>query len=122
MISATLKGVVAQRLVRRLCPHCKKLCKPEPEEFKIVGTPEIYKAEGCEFCRGTGYSGRIALHEILKIDKDLKNLILQSRDIEKIRTAALKNGLKTLNDDAKEKIRTGLIDFDEARRVLENFV
>ena len=103
LLAATLKGVVAQRLVRKICKQCKGI--------------------GCEICRGTGYSGRIALHEILCVDKNLRNLILNSRDLDEIKTAALEAGLKTLADDAHEKIRAGLTTLEEVRRVLgEDFI
>jgi len=108
LLAATLNGVVAQRLVRRLCPHCKKI-SPDGTFFTAVG---------CEHCRSTGYSGRIALHEILRVDKNLRSLILNSRDLDEIRTCALDNGLKTLSDDALEKVRAGLTTLDEIQRVL----
>ena len=98
LLAATLNGVVAQRLVRKICRHCG--------------------GKGCENCRGTGYSGRIALHEILRVDKNLRSLILNSRDLDEIKTFALENGLKTLADDALEKVRAGLTTLDEVRRVL----
>ena len=112
LLSATLNGVVAQRLVRKLCPHCKQI--------REDGT---FSAVGCEHCRSTGYSGRLALHEIFRVDKNLRSLILNSRDLDEIRTAAIEHGLKTLADDAREKIRAGLTTTDEIRRVLgEDFV
>ena len=107
LLAATLKGVVAQRLVRRLCPHCKKILAD--------GT---FEAVGCEHCRSTGYSGRIALHEILSVDKNLRNLILNSRDLDEIKNFALEAGLKTLADDALEKIHSGLTTIAEIHRVL----
>lgn len=107
LLAATLNGVVAQRLVRRLCPHCKKIA---PD-----GT---FKAIGCEHCRSTGYSGRIALHEILRVDKNLRGLIRTSHDLDEIRASAIDGGLKTLKDDALEKVRAGLTTIDEVRRVL----
>lgn len=109
LLAATLNGVVAQRLVRRLCPHCKQICAD--------GT---FEAVGCEHCRGTGYSGRIALHEILRVDKDMRSLIINSRDLDEIRRSALEAGLKTLADDALEKIRAGLTTLSEVRRVLNS--
>ena len=98
LLAATLKGVVAQRLVRKICNHCG--------------------GKGCSECRSTGYSGRIALHEILYVDKGLRSLILNSRDLDEIKTLAIESGLKTLHDDALEKVRAGLTTFDEIRRVL----
>ena len=98
LLAATLKCVVAQRLVRRVCPYCK--------------------AKGCKNCRGTGYSGRIALHEILRVDKNLRSLIINSRDLDEIKACALESGLKTLADDASEKINAGFTTINEVRRVL----
>ena len=98
LLAATLNGVTAQRLVRKNCTHCG--------------------GKGCEHCRKTGYSGRIALHEILRVDKNLRSLILNSRDLDEIKIFALENGLKTLADDALEKVRAGLTTRDEIRRVL----
>ena len=107
LLAATLNGVVAQRLVRRLCPHCKKIA---PD-----GT---FMAIGCEHCRSTGYSGRIALHEILRVDKNLRGLIRTSHDLDEIRASAIDGGLQTLKDDALKKVRAGLTTIDEVRRVL----
>ena len=98
LLAATLNGVVAQRLVRKLCTQCG--------------------GKGCEHCRGTGYSGRIALHEILRVEKNLRSLIRMSRDLNEIKSSALDAGLKTLADDAAEKIRAGLTTPAEVRRVL----
>lgn len=109
LLAATLNGVIAQRLVRRLCPKCKKICAD--------GT---FEAVGCSDCRRTGYSGRIALHEILRVDKNLRSLILNSRNLDEIKTAALDAGLRTLTDDALEKVRAGLTSLAEVRRVLNN--
>ena len=107
LLAATLNGVVAQRLVRKLCPRCKKILAD--------GT---FEAVGCSECRGTGYSGRIALHEILRVEKNLRSLIRMSRDLDEIKSSALESGLKTLADDAAEKIRAGLTTPAEVRRVL----
>ena len=107
LLAATLNGVVAHRLVRRLCPRCKKTLAD--------GTAE---AVGCSECRGTGYSGRLALHEVLHVDKNLRSLILTSRDLDEIKTLALESGLKTLADDAQEKIRAGSTTLAEVHRVL----
>ena len=117
LLAATLNGVVAQRLVRRLCPKCKKLCAADDLERQLTGATQLYKAVGCSECRGTGYSGRLALHEILRVDKNLRQLIRTSRDLDEIRTSALESGLKVLADDAFEKIRAGLTTFAEVRRV-----
>ena len=113
LLAATLKGVIAQRLVRKLCPHCRELSDSDEFEKEILGAEKIYKPVGCPKCNGTGYLGRIALHEILHIDKDLRELILKSRDIDEIRQTALRNGLKNLLFDGMEKVHSGLTTLNE---------
>ena len=123
LLASTLKGVVAQRLVRKLCPHCRKKFATNEVEEKIFDTTEIYKPVVCEHCGGTGYFGRIALQEILIVDKVLRELILNSRDLDKIQTAALEGGLKTLLVDGVEKVREGLTTLEELQTILgENFL
>lgn len=118
LLASTLRGVVAQRLVRRLCPHCKKLVTATDFENKKIGAEKIYKPAGCEKCGGTGFFGRIALHEILTVDKNISELILYSRDLEKIHNAALANGLKILAVDGLEKVRAGLTTIEELQIIL----
>ena len=123
LLASTLKGVVAQRLVRKLCPHCRKKFATNEVEEKIFDATEIYKPVGCEHCGGTGYFGRIALQEILIVDKVLRELILNSRDLDKIQTAALEGGLKTLLVDGVEKVREGFTTLEELQTILgENFL
>ncbi len=116
LLASVLKCVVAQRLVRRLCPECKKISDANETEFKILGTEKIFKPVGCEHCGGTGFFGRIALHEILLVEKNLRDLILNSRDLDKIRSTALENGLKTLTEDGLEKVREGLTTLEEVKK------
>ena len=123
LLASTLKGVVAQRLVRKLCPQCRKKFVANEVEEKIFDATEIYKPVGCEHCGGTGYFGRIALQEILIVDKVLRELILNSRDLDKIQTAALEGGLKTLLVDGVEKVREGFTTLEELQTILgENFL
>lgn len=118
LLSSTLKCVVAQRLVRKLCPHCKKIFPANDLEKKILGAENIYKPVGCDKCGGTGFFGRIALHEILCVNKNIRELILNSKDLDKIRTAALDGGLKTLATDGLQKVREGLTALEEVRQIL----
>ena len=108
LLASTLNGVVAQRLVRKLCPHCKK----------FVSEENIYKPVGCDKCGGTGYFGRIALHEILRADKNIRALILNSKDLDKIRESAIEGGLKTLAADGLQKVREGLTTLEEVQQIL----
>lgn len=118
LLASTLRGVVAQRLVRRLCPHCKKLVTANDFENKKICATQIYKPAGCEKCGGTGFFGRIALHEILNVDKNISELILYSKDLEKIRNAAIEGGLKSLAVDGFAKVRAGLTTLDEVQQIL----
>ena len=98
LLAATLSGVMSQRLVRRVCPDCRR--------------------EGCDRCRGTGYRGRLALHEILPIDDQLRSMILKFSSLEEIKHAALASGLVTLLDDGMKKVAAGLTTRDELQRVM----
>lgn len=118
LLASTLKGIVAQRLVRRLCTDCRKKFAANDAEKKILDVEEIYKPVGCDKCGGTGYFGRIALHEILSVDKVLRELILKSRDLDKIREAAVRSGLKSLQEDGFEKVRAGLTTLEEVQATL----
>lgn len=118
LLASTLKGTIAQRLVRRLCPKCKKIIPANDIEVRIIDAGSVYKPVGCEHCGGTGFFGRIALHEILRVDKDIRELILNSRNIDEIRAKAVDNGLKTLAEDGVEKIRDGITTLDELQRIL----
>ena len=118
LLASTLKGVVAQRLVRKLCPNCKKLMEANEFERKKIGVSEIFKPIGCEKCGGTGFFGRIALHEILKVDKNISELILYSKNLEEIHNAAISGGLKILAVDGIEKVRAGLTTLEELQTIL----
>ncbi len=109
LLAATLSGVMSQRLVRRLCPNCRKQTGEK-----------IFRAEGCEKCRSTGYRGRLALHEILPIDEHIRRLILDRAPLDEIRRTTLANGLVTLFDDGNKKVADGLTTLDELHRVLSD--
>ena len=128
LISSTLNGVLAQRLVKKLCPDCKRPYKPTEEDArKILTDPErikqlmettLYRAEGCPNCGGTGYKGRLALLEILVVTKEIKKLIAaHAHDIE-IEEHAVKNGMRTLNESCIRHIIVGSTTIDEFVRVL----
>ena len=128
LISSTLNGVLAQRLVKKLCPDCKRPFKPTEEDArKILTDPErikqlmettLYRAEGCPNCGGTGYKGRLALLEILVVTKEIKKLIAaHAHDIE-IEEHAVKNGMRTLNESCIRHIIEGSTTIDEFVRVL----
>ena len=128
LVSSTLSGVIAQRLVRRLCDDCKEEYFPTYEEAsqilaneediqQLMKTP-IYRAKGCNKCGFSGYKGRLGVYEIMSINKEIKKLIaLGAHDLE-IEEAAVKNGMKTLNQSCLNHILKGLTTIDEFVRVL----
>lgn len=126
LIASTLSAVIAQRLVRILCAQCKEQYVPIDEELNRIGLareacPEgkIYRAKGCQECMETGFSGRIAIFEILLIDDELKNTVLTHPDSATLKEKALKNGLVTLRMDGADKVAKGITSIDEVLRVTE---
>ena len=122
LVSSTLVGVLAQRLVRRICPDCRKSYQPHPEQLRELGITEknfskikrsFYRGEGCDKCRQTGYRGRIGIHELLKITEGLKNTILKSSDSTTIKKQGLKEKMITLRRDGVNKILHGLTTVEE---------
>lgn len=126
LIASTLSAVIAQRLVRILCMRCREQYVPIDEEIGRIGLareacPEggIYRAKGCPECMETGFSGRIAIFEILIIDDELKNTILAHPDSSTLKEKALRNGLITLRMDGADKVAKGITSIDEVLRVTE---
>ena len=122
LLTSTVSGVAAQRLVRRLCPDCREAYKPDRELLKrIVGLQELprklWRAVGCEACNGTGYSGRIALLEVLVMDDEMRHLVLQRTDARELEQAAVKAGMRTLYLDGLQKAAQGLTSIHEVLRV-----
>jgi len=122
LVSSTIVGVLAQRLVRRICPDCRKSYQPHPEQLRELGITEknfskikrsFYRGEGCDKCRQTGYRGRIGIHELLKITEGLKNTILKSSDSTTIKKQGLKEKMITLRRDGVNKILHGLTTVEE---------
>lgn len=128
LVSSTLSGVIAQRLVRKLCDNCKEAYTPSKEEAEMILTDEdeikkfmktkIYKKKGCNDCGFSGYTGRLGVYEIMPINKEIKKLIaIGAHDIE-IEEAAIACGMKTLNQACLSHILKGLTTIDEFIRVL----
>jgi type IV pilus assembly protein PilB len=125
--SSALIGVVAQRLVRRLCPSCRepvRLTKPMLTErgfaFDELRVRTVYEKHegGCDECHGTGFRGRIGVFEIMPMDHELERLFLAQAPSEALRTAALNAGMKTLRADAMDKVASGVTTLDEITRVV----
>jgi type IV pilus assembly protein PilB len=127
LVGSSLILVVAQRLLRKLCPKCKLVDDTPKEALVRLGVLKsldenitIYKAnpEGCEECKGTGYKGRTAVHEILEIDEEMRKLIVKGATAEDIRDLAKSKGMRTLYEAGMLKVRRGITDIAEVQRVL----
>jgi type II secretory ATPase GspE/PulE/Tfp pilus assembly ATPase PilB-like protein len=120
LISSTLLGVLAQRLVRKLCPHCKEsdtLPTLFAKEFELPDNAPIFKASGCKECSFTGYHGRVAVGEILILDDELKELISKTTNDHTIREVAIKKGMITLPSELKRVLLSGDTSLEEVIRV-----
>lgn len=117
LVSSTLVMVIAQRLVRQLCPECKervtKIEKEVIEKYKLGGA-ELYGPKGCSLCNNRGYKGRLAVFEVFVVDSEIQELIEKKSDMSVIKAAAIKKGMKLLREDALEKVRQGLTSLNEA--------
>jgi type II secretion system protein E len=121
LVASSVIGVIAQRLVRKICPYCKEPYTPTKEELKELGIESFngnfFKGKGCENCMGTGYLGRTAIYEILVVDKNVRKAILDEKDSDIIKELAVKNGMKTLRMDGAEKVKMGITTTEEVLRV-----
>ena len=118
LLADSVKGIIAQRLVRRLCPACKREHLLTEEEKAFMNIPafrpvKIYEPCGCEKCANTGYKGRIGIYEIMTITPKLKSLISKGVDIEDINKAACDEGMHTLRQSAEKLVLEGVTSFQE---------
>lgn len=122
LISDSVIGILAQRLIRTICPDCKKKYKPTPEELKDIGLAkdekkDFYTGGGCSKCGNTGYKGRIGIFELMILDDKIRELIVARTPVEKIKSEARASGMITLKEDGIEKINKGLTSIKEVLRV-----
>ncbi|MDY0162509.1 type II secretion system ATPase GspE [Desulfobotulus sp.] len=124
LIASAVKAVMAQRLVRILCPECKVPYLPLPEEIDTLGPDgeclrgrELFQPKGCPACLQSGYKGRMSIYEIMEMDSALKKLVLKTSDSNPIQNAAVRGGMVTLRKDGIRKIREGLTTIAEVLRV-----
>jgi type IV pilus assembly protein PilB len=123
LVSVALVGVVAQRLVRRICPKCKVTRPIDLIEMKLLQLEEprdIHKGVGCANCNNTGYKGRIAIHEILVMNRELRKLVDTGASSDKIKQAAVASGTKTLRDSCIELVLNGTTTIEELIKVTYN--
>jgi len=122
LIASTLRGVLAQRLVRTLCPKCKQSFKPPAEMLKRLNIDprseiKLYRPVGCLHCRKTGYSGRTALFELLIMDENLISMIVKKEPIDEIRRTAAKKGMRMLGSQGLEKVVRGQTSLEEVLEI-----
>lgn len=121
LLAATLRGVIAQRLVRRICPDCKEVYEAGAAEAEGLGVPvgtRLFHGRGCDACHGTGYRGRMVLAEVLVLDEAMRTEIVHGVEIEELRTLAKAAGLRTMLEDGRAKVLAGETTWEEVRRKL----
>ena len=126
LVSSSLVGVVAQRLIRVLCRHCKEPYQPTEEEYqeleldaRQIRNGGVYRPRGCDKCAETGYQGRSGIYELLLVDEEIQSLILKGSDANVIRKTAIKNGMTTLRTDGAQKVLQGITSIQEVARVTQ---
>lgn len=117
LLAAVLRGVVAQRLVRRLCPACRRQRTATAAERSFLGADLIWEQQGCEHCQAAGYRGRVAVQEVLPLTTSLQQLVLQRAPVEELEQAARAEDLRSLAEDAAAKALDGLTTVQELWRV-----
>ena len=129
LITSTINGILAQRLVRRLCPHCREAYEPLPELVHELGLDEfgadgeavtLYHPVGCEECGGSGYYGRLSLTEVLVMNDEIRRLVMRHANAGEIQQAAIDDGMDTLRRDGLRKSVAGLTTLEEVARVAED--
>jgi type IV pilus assembly protein PilB len=121
LISTSVIGIVAQRLVRRICTKCKEEYDPDPAILKHLGVDEtkrLFRGKGCDICGHTGYKGRVGVYEVLMINDELRHLIAEGSDTQVIRQAAIATGMKSLKEYCLMLLQEGLTTVDEVLRTV----
>lgn len=122
MVSSSVLGVIAQRLVRTLCPHCKEEYFAGDDDLELLGlkkgTPlKLYRAKGCNYCSGRGYQGRTAIHEIMPVTPAVKSCINSGKSTDEIRETAIKEGMITLDENIKRIVMEGKTSVQEMMEI-----
>ncbi|MCD4848659.1 MAG: Flp pilus assembly complex ATPase component TadA [Candidatus Aegiribacteria sp.] len=124
LVASAVRTIMAQRLVKKICKHCKTPHEYSDKEYLAAGIDPgemknyiTYIGKGCSSCSGTGYRGRIGLYEVLSIDKNIKQSIIDRVTAGELRTMGVKNGMRTLRMDAVEKLKAGITTLEEVMRV-----
>jgi type IV pilus assembly protein PilB len=124
LVSSAVDCIVAQRLVRMLCPHCKRpqaLSESVLDEYGLSGA-EPYEPVGCSRCGGSGYRGRVGLYEVMSVSEPIRALILERASVDAMVEVAVREGMRRLRDDGLEKIRAGLTSIAEVERMTNSLL
>ncbi|TVT77731.1 MAG: secretion system protein E [Denitromonas halophila] len=125
LLAGNIIGIVAQRLVRKLCPHCREAYAPEAWESRLINQtqerslPTLYRAKGCTRCEFQGYRGRTAIMELVRMDSDMDDLVARRASIREIRNAARAKGFRALAEDGIRRVLDGVTSLDELARVVD---
>ena len=126
LVSSSVVGIMAQRLVRTICPHCRESYHPQEEQLREIGLtmediPEgtLYRGTGCDKCFQSGYMGRSGIFEILLVDEDIRRMILERTNTDVIKKVALKKDMRTLRMDGARKVVEGMTTVEEVIRVTQ---
>lgn len=129
LITSTIRAVLAQRLIRKICPKCIKEHKPSEHELSELGISEekikdmkFYKGEGCSECSGSGYKGRTGLYELLIVNDRIRELVVKRESLAAIRNAAAEEGMKTLRENGLKKAAKGITTIEEVLRETKEYV
>jgi type IV pilus assembly protein PilB len=120
LVSSSLVGVVAQRLVRNICPRCKTTYRPSHDEMLMLKMKEpkpLYKGTGCPYCNMTGYKGRTGIHEILVVTREIRELVNRRAPVDQIAQMAARQGTTSLQQSCSELVLSGVTTIDELIRV-----
>ncbi|MFH1645583.1 MAG: GspE/PulE family protein, partial [Candidatus Omnitrophota bacterium] len=122
MLSGSIKGILAQRLVRRICDGCKEEYSPESAILKDLNIQEkvlFYRGKGCKKCKNTGFLGRVGIYEFFLISEEIKKMVNSKASVDEIRNKAIESGMKSLKEDGLVKVRQGITTPEEVLRVSE---
>ena len=125
MVSSSLECLIAQRLVRLICPNCKAANKATKEVLKNFNLPgdsdtiEVFKGKGCPACKFSGYRGRTGIHEVILMNNTLREMVIERASSQQIKKKAIECGMRTLRQDGWDKILQGITTIEEVMRVTQ---
>ena len=127
LVGSAIDAVLGQRLARRLCKQCKEPYEPTVDSLRDVGwpfeelgqdVPELYKAKGCSSCSGTGYRGRLAIHELMHVTEEIERMTVEHASTDELAKVAISQGMRPLRQDGLVKVATGQTSIEEILRVV----